>query len=100
MTFREWEEKYKPISIMPHALFGDDYEELKDPRRREQNLWTVIEGDDSGLYITNGFHFVNRVGYILTEVDFGEPKDIEVCWIEPDEATMDDAETEEIVVGV
>ena len=88
MTFREWEEKYKPISIMPHALFGDDYEELKDPRRREQNLWTVIEGDNSGLYITNGFHFVNRVGYI------------EVCWIEPDEATMDDAETEEIVVGV
>lgn len=97
MTFREWEEKYKPISVTPYALFSDDYEELKDPRRRENNLWTVIEGDDNGWYITNDFHFVNRVGYILTEIDFEGGRDIEICWIAPDEATDDDDETEEVV---
>lgn len=96
MTFEEWEEKYKPIPVAgSEALFSDDYEELKDPRRRENNLWTVIEGDDNGWYITNDFHFVNRVGYILTEIDFEGGRDIEICWIAPDEATDD--ETEEVV---
>ena len=29
------------------------------------HLWTVVEGDD-GLMIASGFHFVNRLGYIIT----------------------------------
>lgn len=29
-------------------------------------IWTLVEGDD-GLELTSGFHFVNRLGYIITQ---------------------------------
>lgn len=93
MTFDEWEKKYKPITLTEGELMSCDYAELKHPRRTEKNLWTVIEGDDAGIYITNDFHFVNRLGYVLTEVDFDEPKDVEICFLAGDE--FDDGEDTE-----
>jgi hypothetical protein len=74
MTFAEWEEKYKPISIVENELFSQDYAELKDPRCADNcsNLWTVVEVDNGDWIISNGFHLVNRVGYILTEVPWEE----------------------------
>lgn len=34
---------------------------------------TIIEGDDGDLYVTSGFHYVNRIGYLVLE----EPLDYE-----------------------
>lgn len=99
MTFEQWEEKYKPITITEGELFTFDYAELGHARRTEKNLWTVIEGDDGGVYVTNDFHFVNRLGYILTEVDFDGEKDLEVCYIDPSDFEPSDEETEEIAVN-
>lgn len=31
-------------------------------------VWTVIDGDDGNLWIVSGLHYVDRVGYIVTEV--------------------------------
>ncbi|MEZ5898494.1 MAG: hypothetical protein R3D51_03275 [Hyphomicrobiaceae bacterium] len=36
---------------------------------RSQNpqcIWTIIDGDDGESLIVSGYHFVNRLGYILT----------------------------------
>ena len=32
----------------------------------ENKIWTLIEGD-KGLFITAGYHFVNRLNYIIAE---------------------------------
>lgn len=32
----------------------------------ESKIWTLIEGD-KGLFITAGYHFVNRLSYIIAE---------------------------------
>lgn len=29
-------------------------------------LWTIIDGEDDNLWVTAGFHIVNRIGYIRT----------------------------------
>ena len=50
-----------------HGLetFGED---LKIVRRLDPAfLWTVVEGDSGDEWITTGFHFVNRVCYLVTE---------------------------------
>ena len=42
-------------------------------------LWTVLESDtgrSDAWYITPGFHLVNRVGYVITEVPW--PTDVEL----------------------
>jgi len=54
-----------------HGLetFGEDLEIVRsyDP----DFLWTVVEGDSGNEWITTGFHYVNRVCYLITETPHG-----------------------------
>lgn len=76
MDFDEWCDTYKPIpnnydenASFDGAMFetyGAEYEFVKkaDPA----HIWTYGDGDDGGSYIWNGWSFVNRIGYFITEV--------------------------------
>ena len=33
-----------------------------DPRK----VWSLVEGDDGNLYISSGYHIVNRLNYFIT----------------------------------
>ena len=77
MTYDEWEEKFKPhknpfeIDAPVDGCMLETYgEELIFVREAyATTVWTVIEGgEDDTLYISAGAHFVNRLGYIITEV--------------------------------
>lgn len=77
MDVTEWEDTYKPT-----ANTGDEYASwngqlfdtygkdeqaviavaTQEPRR----VWTLVD-TDNGLTIMNGYHYVNRVGYFITE---------------------------------
>lgn len=52
-----------------HGLetYGEDLEIV---RRYDENfLWTIVEGDSvNDQWIVPGFHYVNRVCYVITEV--------------------------------
>jgi len=91
LTMEEWEATYKPITnhIDSNASFqnedgqgimfetyGAELEFVK-----QQNplcVWTYGDGDDGGSYIWNGYHFVNRLGYFVTEVPFPANTTIQV----------------------
>lgn len=90
-TFESWLEEFKPITnhLDPNASFqdesgkgimfetyGDEVEFVKkqDPRC----IWTYGDGDDGGGYIWNGWHFVNRLGYFITEVPCPENTMIQI----------------------
>jgi hypothetical protein len=76
MDFDEWFDTYKPIpnNIDTNASFdghmfetyGDEVAFVKkaDPA----HIWTYGDGDDGGSYVWNGWSFVNRIGYFITEV--------------------------------
>jgi hypothetical protein len=53
-----------------------------------KHLWTIVDADGS-LYAVSGWHFVNRIGYILTEEAWTE--ETEAVWCE----FSDDDEEEE-----
>lgn len=89
---------FKPQAnqLNPNASFdwGDGFgtlyetfdEELEYVQQQPRNrIWTLISGDD-GDYVTSGYHFVNRLGYFITEVALPEGVDIQVSMPE----TMDD----------
>lgn len=44
--------------------YGEEFDYVKrfDPAR----VWTVVDGDDGDIYIVNGLHHVNRIGYLLS----------------------------------
>jgi hypothetical protein len=76
MTEDEWYKTYKPIKnhIDTNASF-DGYmfetydEEVEFVKSQDPaHIWMYGDGDDGGGYIWNGWHFVNRIGYFITEV--------------------------------
>jgi hypothetical protein len=92
MDFDEWFDTYKPIpnNIDKNASFnghmfetyGDEVEFVKkaDPNY----IWTYGDGDDGGSYVWNGWSFVNRIGYFITEVPCPEGMTIQIMISEPD----------------
>ena len=76
MDFDEWCETYKPITnhIDTNASFdgamfetyGDEVEFVKSAN--PDCIWTYGDGDEGGSYVWNGWSFVNRIGYFITEV--------------------------------
>jgi hypothetical protein len=92
MDFEEWFDTYKPIpnnidnnsSIDGHMFetYGAEVEFVKkaDPK----HIWTYGDGDDGGTYVWNGWSFVNRIGYFITELPCPENTTIQIMVGEPD----------------
>ncbi len=76
MDFDIWCEIYKPIKnhIDTNASFNGEMfetygEELEFVKSQDPaKIWMYGDGDDGGMYIWNGWHFVNRIGYFSAEV--------------------------------
>ena len=47
------------------------------------HIWTRIDGDDGSIYNINGWHIVNRIDYIITEVPWLKNHDYEVRYYAP-----------------
>jgi hypothetical protein len=69
-----WDAKYQPIQNHIDPKAGDKFETygaeldyvLSINETEPARVWTLVEGDDGNLYITNGCHFVNRLNYFIT----------------------------------
>lgn len=70
----EWEKAFKPIQNhisddrgwdgLLFETFGDDIQfVIAQPQNK---VWTWVDSDD-GTYLINGYHLVNRIGYLVTE---------------------------------
>ncbi len=78
MTYEKWIEIYKPIknhfnelAPLDGTMFETFDRELQHVRAaNEDRVWTLVEGEDDEWILTNGFHYVNRIGYVITEVPF------------------------------
>ena len=84
MTYEEWEAKYKPISnhitgeCCSFETYGDELDFVMS--QKPEHIWTEIDGDN-GVYIVDGYHYVNRIQYYITEIPWqdGEEHCITVC---------------------
>jgi hypothetical protein len=97
LTMEEWEATYKPIynHIDNNASFQDEsgqgimFETYGDEvafvkSQSPDKIWMYGSGDDGGTYIWNGWGFVNRLGYFITEVPCPPNTHIQVQVGEPD----------------
>lgn len=70
LTDDEWDELYVPMGnpfqegAQLFETYGDELEFIMSVP--EEHVWTQIDGDDGGVYIVNGRHYVNRIGYYFT----------------------------------
>jgi len=73
ITYEEWFEQFKPVFQSEDAQFDgyciDDYNSPLIENCDADKIWTLItEGEN--MYIIEGFHFVDRMGYFITELPF------------------------------
>lgn len=69
-----WDTKYQPIQNHIDDNAGDKFETygeeldyvLSIANTEPARVWTLVEGDDGNLYITSGYHLVNRLNYFIT----------------------------------
>ena len=83
----EWAEKFKPIKNhldsdpdqLLFEIYGEEIEFVRnyDPRY----VWTNLQGDMSDL-ICAGYHYVNRIGYYITEVPWDDDMDYALLSVE------------------
>lgn len=78
MNYNEWAETFRPIpnhltggSSFDGTMFETFGDELDFVRQQEPSkVWTFVSGD--GDAIVAGYSLVNRVGYFVTEMPFGD----------------------------
>lgn len=90
MLWEDWVEKYKPITnhLDDNASFDgfafetygpeiDYVREFCNKPGGHLKVFTVLDVEGK-IIVSSGFHFVNRLNYILVEVPFAEAEDIDV----------------------
>jgi hypothetical protein len=45
---------------------GEEFDFVK--RQDSRTVWTLLDGDEGDMYLVNGLHYVNRLGYLLSTV--------------------------------
>ncbi len=64
-------QKFEPEETKENAIkLYETYEQEWKQKAGEECefLWTLVEGDNDNWYIVPGFHYVNRMNYIITKV--------------------------------
>lgn len=84
LTDEEFYEKFKPQTNhfeedapwdgCMYETYGEEHEYVREVlKSKPHNVWTVLDVDGY-LVLGDGYHYVNRMGYIITEVA-ADPKD-------------------------
>ena len=61
-----------------YETYGDEVQYVFDLSKKSNRVWTIIEGDDDKLFYSSGFHYANRLGFIVTEKEYDGDIDIQV----------------------
>jgi hypothetical protein len=99
LTEDEWLEKYTPIDNpfteqgsydnTLYETYGDEYEAIKiadvvNPRK----VWTLIDNNEGWTGIVAGWHYVNRMGYFLTEEEWEDDQEEYTVYDESEEQEL------------
>jgi hypothetical protein len=56
--------------------FGEESEHINSVSHK--NVWTIVEGDDDTIFISNGIRLVNRMGFLITREEWIGETDVEI----------------------
>lgn len=60
-----------------YETFGEEVEYVKQvPNNR---IWTIVDGDGDDLIIIAGYHFINRLGYLITNEAWEDEYEEYIC---------------------
>ena len=102
ITENEFNDKFtiRPNHIVDREEFGGMYETygeeaqyIRDLTCSEKRVWTIIEADGYICYVT-GYHYVNRIGYFVTNEEYHEDMEVKLMNPSLDLIDLDQAEAD------
>jgi hypothetical protein len=84
LTWKEFEEQFKPIKnhLVPDPnqqmfeTYGDEVEFVIS-QVVDRKVWTYSDGEMCS-FVSNGYHYINRIGYYVCEVPYDEDTEYEI----------------------
>ena len=61
-----------------YETYGEEVEYVFNLAKTTKKVWTIIEGDNDTMFYVAGFHYVNRLGFIVCEVEYAEEMEIQL----------------------
>jgi hypothetical protein len=59
-----------------YETYGEEYERvLAMVKENPKRVWTILDGEGSALVVSAGWHYVNRLGYLITEEEWESPEE-------------------------
>lgn len=104
ITIERWFDVYRPVPNASGASLGFDVNdksclhETSGPdlvavqaavKNKPETVWTLLDCDGQ-MFITNGFHYVNRMGYFITEVPYTNEHPIDIACDDDDGDLVED----------
>jgi len=50
--------------------YGEELDYVFNLSKTTKRVWTIIEGDDDTIFYVAGFHYVNRIGFVVCENEY------------------------------
>lgn len=97
MKYDEWFDKYKPqvnhferakqdesvadddicgFNGRMYETFGEEKQYSFELSKTTKKVWTIIEDGEGNEYVITGYHYINRLGYFVTEVEYEEEMEV------------------------
>lgn len=86
LTEDEFEDQFKPVENIDQGKGSYQFDAYDSTDKgflqfmatnHPNHVWTRIDGDDGCINIINGWHIVDRIDYIVTEVQWLDNHDYE-----------------------
>lgn len=62
-----------------YETYGEELEYVHELSKTTKKVWTIVEGDDNTMFYCAGFHYVNRIGFLVCEVEYEDgQEDVEL----------------------
>lgn len=82
LTDDDFDDKYTPNLTLKSEVFDDEtgrFETYGDDLKTvlahdEKYVWTCVDGDE-GMYFISGYHYVNRIYYLITNEPWEESEE-------------------------
>jgi hypothetical protein len=76
---KDFDKKYQYDELIKSESFGNDgrletygKDLIKVMAQDNNKIWTMVDGDN-GMYLVAGYHFVNRIYYVITKEPWDSP---------------------------
>jgi len=86
ITEDQFYEKFNPVKnhLDDNASFdgclfetyGEQVDFVFELSQKEKRVWTIIEGENDSMFYITGFHYVNRIGFLVTEEEYTEETEV------------------------